>query len=165
MNIAYPADDSTAGSDGNPLRMTGDQITLTFWRPQRAGLGTEPAFMDMGHLRYGIPISVGNREVGCGAQRFSGLSSTLSTPPGLGAATSSTSSSRCRTRRTTRAPNAANTLKLTFDIGGCLRAAGIDPTGQQVRLPVEAVTESRPGGTDRTAQTLAVCLPGCIPAQ
>ena len=80
MNIAYPATDSTAGSDGNPLRMTGDRITLTFWRPQRAGLGSEPAYVDMGHLRYGIPVAVGNRELGCGASSFSGLSPTLSPP-------------------------------------------------------------------------------------
>ena len=26
------------------------------------------------------------------------------------------------------------------------------------------MTESRPGGADRTAQTIAVCLPGCVPA-
>ena len=56
------------------------------------------------------------------------------------------------------------TLKLTFDIGGCMRAYGIDPAGQQIRLPIEAVDESRPGGTDRTAQTIAVCLPGCTPS-
>ena len=72
VNIAYPATDSTAGSDGNPLRMTGDSITLRFWRPQRAGLGSEPAYVDMGHLRYGIPISVGSRQLDCGADRFSG---------------------------------------------------------------------------------------------
>lgn len=163
VNIAYPATDSTAGSDGNPLRMTGDSITLRFWRPQRAGLGSEPDFVDMGHLRYGIPVSVGNREVGCGASSFTGLSPTLSPAP----ASASNPYNRLfplQDSAADAAPNAGNLLKVTFDLGGCLRANGVDPTGQQVRLPLQAVTESRPGGTDRTAQTIAVCLPGCTPA-
>jgi hypothetical protein len=163
VNITYPATDSTAGSDGNPLRMTGDRMTLRFWRPQRAGIGSEPDFVDMGHLRYGIPVSVGNREIGCGASSFSGLSPTLSAAPG----SASNPYNRLfplQDSAADAAPNAGNLLKVTFDIGGCLRANGIDPTGQQIRLPLQAVTESRPGGTDRTAQTIAVCLPGCVPA-
>jgi hypothetical protein len=163
VNIAYPATDSTAGSDGNPLRMSGDRLTLTFWRPQRAGLGSEPDFVDMGHLRYGIPIAVGNRELGCGASRFAGLSPTLSPAPGA-SGDPYNQLFPLQDSSDDAAPNAANTLKLTLDIGGCLRANGIDPTGRQVRLPIEAVDESRPGGTDRTAQTLAVCLPGCTPS-
>jgi hypothetical protein len=162
VNVTYPANDSTVGSDGNPLRMSGDKITLTFWRPQRAGFGSEPDFVDMGHLRYGIPVAVGNRELGCGASRFSGLSPTLAPAPG---ASDDIYNQLFPLQDSAgdAAPNPANTLKLTFDIGGCMRANGIDPTGQQVRLPIEAVDESRRGGTDRTAQTLAVCLPGCTP--
>jgi hypothetical protein len=163
VNIAYPATDSTAGSDGNPLRMTGDSITLRFWRPQRAGLGSEPDYVDMGHLRYGIPVAVGNRELGCGASRFSGLSPTLSPARGS-AANPYNLLFPLQDSAADAAPNAGNLLKVTFDLGGCLRANGIDPAGQQIRLPLEAVTESRPGGTDRTAQTIAVCLPGCTPA-
>ncbi|MDP9344809.1 MAG: hypothetical protein M3P44_03655 [Actinomycetota bacterium] len=162
VNIPYPATDSTAGSDANPLQMSGDQITLTFWRPQRAGIGAEPDFVDMGHLRYGIPVAVGNRELGCGASRFWGLSPRLAPAPG---ASDDIYNQLFPLQDSAgdAAPDASNTLKLTFDIGGCMRANGIDPTGQQIRLPIEAVDESRPGGTDRTAQTLAVCLPGCTP--
>jgi CARDB len=156
VNIAYPATDSTAGSDGNPLRMTGDSITLRFWRPQRAGLGSEPDYMDMGHLHYGVPISVGSRQLDCGANRFSGLSPTLSA--------TADRFFPLRDSAADAAPNAGNLLKVTLDLGGCLRADGIDPSGQQIRLPLQAVTESRPGGSDRTAQTLAVCLSGCVPA-
>jgi hypothetical protein len=163
VNVSYPANDSTVGSDGNPLRMSGDKITLTFWRPQRAGLGSEPGFVDMGHLRYGIPVAVGNRELGCGASSFSGLSPTLVPAPGASDGTYN-QLFPLQDSAGDAAPNPANTLKLTFDIGGCMRANGVDPAGQQVRLPIEAVDESRPGGTDRTAQTLAVCLPGCTPA-
>jgi hypothetical protein len=159
VSIAYPATNSTAGSDANPLRMSGDKITLTYWRPQRAGLGSEAAFVDMGHLRYGIPITVGNRELGCGASSFSGLSATLAPAPGASDGIYN-QLFPLQDSADDAAPNPANTLKLTFDIGGCMRANGIDPTGQQVRLPLEAVDESRPGGTDRTAQTIAVCLPG-----
>jgi hypothetical protein len=143
--------------------MTGDRITLRFWRPQRAGLGSEPDFVDMGHLRYGIPVSVGNRELGCGASSFSGLSPTLSPAPGS-ASNPYNKLFPLQDSAADAAPNAGNLLKVTFDLGGCLRANGIDPAGQQIRLPLQAVTESRPGGTDRTAQTIAVCLPGCTPA-
>jgi hypothetical protein len=163
VNIAYPASNSTLGSDGNPLQMTGDKITMTFWRPQRAGIGSEPDFVDMGHLRYGIPVAFDNRELGCGASRFSGLSPTL--VPARGASDGIYNQLfPLQDSADDRAPDAANTLKLTFDIGGCMRANGIDPSGQQIRLPIEAVDESRPGGTDRTAQTIAVCLPGCTPS-
>ena len=135
---------------------------MSFWRPQRAGIGSEPDFVDMGHLRYGIPVAVGNRELGCGANSFSGLSPTLSTPRGGGSGPY-TQLFPLQDSAADATPDANNLLRLTFDIGGCLRANGIDPTGQQVRLPLEAVTESRPGGTDRAAQTIAVCLPGCAP--
>jgi hypothetical protein len=143
--------------------MSGDKITLTYWRPQRAGLGSEPDFVDMGHLRYGIPVSLGNRELGCGASRFSGLSATLAPAPGSNDGIYN-QLFPLQDSADDAAPNPANTLKLTFDIGGCMRQNGIEPSGQQIRLPLEAVDESRPGGTDRTAQTIAVCLPGCTPS-
>jgi hypothetical protein len=82
VNIAYPATNSTLGSDGNPLQMTGDKITMTFWRPQRTGIGSEPDFVDVEHLRYGIPVASDNRELGCGASRYTGLSPTLVPAPG-----------------------------------------------------------------------------------
>ena len=116
----------------------------------------------MGHLRYGIPVSVGNRELGCGASSFSGLSPTLSAVRASGS-NPYNQLFPLQDSAADATPSVGNKLKVTFDIGGCLRANGIDPTGQQVRLPLEAVTESRPGGTDRTAQTIAVCLPGCTP--
>jgi hypothetical protein len=163
VNIAYRATNSAPGSDSNPLRLTGDTITMAFWRPQRAGIGSEPDFVDMGHLRYGIPVSFGNRELGCGASRFTGLSRTLAPAPGASGDIYN-QLFPLRDSADDRAPDAANTLKLTFDIGGCMRANGIDPAGRQIRLPIEAVDESRPGGTDRTAQTIAVCLSGCTPS-
>jgi hypothetical protein len=162
VNISYPADNSTPGSDGNPLMMTGDQITMTFWRPQRAGMGSEPAFMDMGHLRYGVPIALDGREVQCGASRYSGLSPTLA-PAGGSSDSIYNNLFPLQDAADDAAPSSANVLRFTLDVGGCLRANGIDPTGKQIRLPLEAVDESRPGGTDRTAQTIAVCLPGCTP--
>jgi hypothetical protein len=151
---------ATPGSDQNPLMLSGDKLTMTFWRPQRAGLGGEPDFVDMGHLRYGIPLNANGRELGC-ADRYTGLSSTLSTAPG----TSDSIYNQLfplQDNADDAAPNAGNTLKFTFDLGGCLHANGVD-TSQPIRLPLQAVDESRPGGTDRTGQTIAVCLPGCTP--
>lgn len=159
--VSYPIANSAPGSDQNPIVMSGDKIALSFWRPQRAGLGSEPQFMDMGHLRYGIAMSGGNHELRCGTGAYSNLSPSLAAAPGVqdevynalfplvdGADDA--------------APNRANLLHFTFDLGGCLRANGVDTT-QMVRMPLEAVDESRPGGTDRTALTISVCLPGCTP--
>lgn len=160
VRIAYPANDSSPGSDQNPLMVSGDRITMTFWRPQRAGLGSEPAFMDMGRLRYGVPIAAGGREIQCGASYYSGLSATLSAAGGTGIFNALFP---LQDSAADAAPDAANVLRFTFDVGGCLRANGVDPGTQAVRLPLEAVDESRPGGTDRTAQTISVCLPGCTP--
>jgi len=64
--------------------------------------------------------------------------------------------------RASVAPNRSNLLHFTFDVGGCLRANGVD-TSQMIRMPLQAVDESRPGGTDRTALTISICLPGCTP--
>ena len=160
--ISYPATGSTPGSDQNPLMMSGDRIKLTFWRPQRAGLGREANYVDMGHLRYGIPLQVGGRELGCGAGRYSGLSSTLAAVPGSGDGAYD-QLFPLQDSADDAAPSAANTMKVTFDLGGCLRANGIDPAGQTIRLPLQAVDELRPGGTDRTALTITVCMPGCTP--
>ncbi|MFL5844236.1 MAG: CARDB domain-containing protein [Solirubrobacteraceae bacterium] len=162
--ITYPASDSSTGSDQNPLQMSGDKITLTFWRPQRAGFDGEADFVDMGHLRYGVPLSLNGRELGCGATRYSGLSSTLR-PAAGGEDGIYNQLFPLQDAANDATPSASNTLKLTFDLGGCLRANGIDPAGQTLRLPLQAVDESRPGGTDRTGLTIAVCLPGCTPPQ
>jgi hypothetical protein len=162
VSISYPAAGNAPGSDQNPLTVSGDKITMTFWRPQRAGMGSEPAFMDMGHLRYGVPIAAGNREIQCGAGYYSGLSPTLAPGPGAGDGIYN-NLFPLQDAADDAAPDPARVLKFTFDVGGCLRANGVDPGTQPVRLPLEAVDESRPGGTDRTAQTIAVCLPGCTP--
>ena len=56
------------------------------------------------------------------------------------------------------APDAANTLKVTFDIGGCMRANGIDPTGQQIRLPLRPSPSRAPAApTARPRRSPSAC--------
>lgn len=162
VSVGYPAGGSAPGTDQNPIVMTGDTIRMTFWRPQRGGIGDEPAFVDMGGLGYGTPMTTqnGTQEFGCPAATYSGLSGTLRAGSGTDVFT------RLFPLRDTAAdaaPDAANVLRFTLDLGACLRAAGEPATGRIVRLPLQAVTSSRRGGTDRAAQTLAICLPGCTP--
>jgi hypothetical protein len=59
------------------------------------------------------------------------------------------------------APDPSRKLSFTLDLGGCLRSHGIDPAGKLLNLPLTAVGEARPGGMDRAAQSIWVCLPGC----
>src|SRR5439155_26355558 len=56
-------------------------------------------------------------------------------------------------------PDGSRSLSFTLDLGGCLRAAGVDPAGLTLVLDVTATGESRPGGVDRTAQFLHVTMP------
>src|SRR5205823_2205408 len=68
--VTYPVAGGAAGTDANPIQLTSDTVSLAFWRPQRAGIrGAESeAFIDVGHLHYGVVPSVGGdtgRELGC----------------------------------------------------------------------------------------------------
>jgi hypothetical protein len=144
--------------------MSSGKITLTFWRPQRAALpGEAGSFYDIGHLHYGVPMQGGNRELGCGAQFYSNLSSTL--------AVSQSSQDQfynglfpLHDTADDSPSNPANQLSFTVDLAGCMTANGVPTTGQ-VQLPISAVDEARQGGTDRSVQTISVCPPGCNPSQ
>lgn len=160
--VTYPAGQDAPGTFSNPIRLTGDQVALRLWRPQRAGIGGETGFVDMGRLHYGIPLVTadGSREIGCGASAYSGLSPTLE--PATAAADNIYSGLFPLTD--TAADGVADELAMTFDVGGCLRANGVVPAEGRVALPITAVTESRRGGTDRSTQIVYVCLPGCSAA-
>lgn len=162
VSLTYPATQSSIGTRSNPLMMNGDKITLAIWRPQRAPIGDETGYRDMGHLRWGIPLNAGNRELGCGSERYSALSPTLA-PADAASDGIYNQLFPLQDSADDAVPAAGNLLRFTFDLGGCLRANGIDPAGQLLEIPIQAVGESRPGGTDRTTQTVAVCLPGCTP--
>lgn len=167
-SLAYPIAPGSVGCcgagegspGGNPVPMSSDRLTLTFWRPQRAAIpGAETgSFRDMGHLRYGVvPGGEGIAGEPSCAGHYSGLSPTLSAEspseqgPNLFPLLDSADD---------EAPDPARTLSFTVDVGACLRAAGVPSTGRTVKLTLTAASAARPGGQDRAAQSIAVRLPG-----
>lgn len=162
--ISYPVAQGAPGTNGNPIRMNAGKLTLSFWRPQRAALpGEGGSFVDIGHLHYGIPISTPSGETGCGAQYYSGLSPTLQIDQ-------SSQDSFYNTifplqDGAADAPaNQGNQVTFTIDLAGCMAARGAS-TSAPINIQVSAVDAVRLGGTDRSVQTLSVCLPGCDPTQ
>lgn len=160
--VSYPVAPGAPGTGGNPIQLDSGSMTLTFWRPQRAGIAgaDRTSYVDMGHLRYGVmPSPAGvqvNSEVGC-AGHYSAVS------PELAPAQSNDSFADSfwpyRDSGDDAAPNAARTLSFRVDLAGCLTAAGVNPMGLQVNLSLTATSEPRAGGADRASQSLAVQLP------
>jgi hypothetical protein len=165
--ISYPVASDGPGTNSHPIAMTSEQVTLTVYRPQRSAIpGAEPGeWTDMGHLHWGIPLNANNQEVAC-AGYYSGLSSTLTEVPG-GSQDFALRLFPLEDSAEDGAPDGSRSLSFTLDLGGCLRAAGVDPAGMTVVLNVTATGESRPGGVDRTAQFLHVTMPssGAVAAQ
>lgn len=161
--VSYPVAPGTPGSSqSEPIAMESGQLTLSFWRPQRAGIaGAESGpYMDMGRLSYGVIPSIpgASEEIGCQGH-YSNLSPTLED-----AAPSSDETADAlwplEDRARDAAPDAANQLSFTLDLAGCLSAHGVEPAGQTLDVSLTAATESRPGGSDRAALQLSVRLPG-----
>ncbi len=160
QTVTYPVASGAPGTGGNPIAMTSESLTLTLYRPQRPGIaGAESAaYVDVGHLHYGIPLDVNNQEVAC-AGDYSGLSPTLTAADGSGG-DFALQLFPLTDAADDAAPDPARTISFTIDLGSCLRRAGADPTGLTISLGITATGESRPGGVDRTAQMLNVRLPG-----
>jgi hypothetical protein len=158
--ITYPVAPGAPGTGGNPIALGTERLTLTFHRPQRPAIaGAESgAYVDMGHLHYGIPLQANNQEIAC-AGDYSALSPTL-TDATTGSPDFALQLFPLTDSADDAAPSADNTLSFTLDLGSCLRRAGVDPAGQTLRLNLTATGESRPGGVDRAAQTITVQLPG-----
>src|SRR5262249_38261089 len=59
QTITYPVAQGALGTYANPIVMSREQLALTFLRPQRPAIaGAESgAYVDMGHLHYGIPLN------------------------------------------------------------------------------------------------------------
>src|SRR5207247_9822524 len=112
---------------------------------------------DMGHLHWGIPLNVNNHEVAC-AGYYSGFSSTLTAVSG-GSPDFALQLFPLQDAADDGPPDGSRSLSFTLDLGGCLRAAGVDPAGLTVVLNGTATGESRPGGGDRAARFLPVTLP------
>src|SRR5439155_16366742 len=136
--------------------MASEQIALTIYRPQRAAIpGAEPGdWTDMGHLHWGIPLNANNHEIAC-AGHYSNLSSTL-TAVSAGSEDFALQLFPLEDSADDGLPDGSRTLSFTIDLGGCLRAAGVAPSGLTLVLNVTATGESRPGGVDRTAQFVYV---------
>jgi hypothetical protein len=162
--VSYPVPNGAPGTMGNPIRMNSNTLTLSLWRPQRAALpGEAGSFFDIGHLHYGIPISTQSGETGCGAQFYSGLSPTLQADQSSQDAFYNTLFPLLDTAGDAPASQSAQ-MRFTIDLGGCMAAHGAS-TSAPINIQMSAVDAVRQGGTDRSVQTLSVCLPGCDPTQ
>jgi hypothetical protein len=162
QTVSYPVAPGAPGTRDNPIRMSSGKLTLNFWRPQRAALpGEAGSFFDIGHLHYGIPISTPSGQTGCGAQYYSGLSPTLQ----IDQASQDSFYNALFPLQDVAADapaNQGNEVALTLDLAGCMAAQGAS-TSAPINTQVSAVDAVRQGGTDRSVQTLSVCLPGCDP--
>jgi hypothetical protein len=162
--VAYPAAGAPGDGRGNPIALGSDQLTLTFWRPQRPAIpGAETGgYRDIGGLNYGV-VARGegvSREASC-AGLYTGLSPTLSEQPSRGVFSDDGATLfPLRDGAPDAAPSAGSTLSFTVDLGACLRRAGGGQPGSVVELTLTAAGAQRQGGQDRAAQTIAVKLPG-----
>lgn len=158
QTVTYPAASNAPGTNANPFTMGSDQITLTFVRPQRLTIGAETGdYVDMGGLRYGMPMDIGNREVGCAAD-YSNPSATFSTTqPSAG--NNYNEFFPLTDNAGDSSPDTAGTLSFTFNLGDCLRQNGVDPEGKTFPVALTAVDQYRLGGVDRAGQTFAVKFP------
>lgn len=158
QTVTYPAGSNAPGTNANPFTMASDQITLTFFRPQRLAIGAEAGdYVDMGGLRYGMPMDIGNREVGCAAD-YSNPSGTFSTTQ-PSANNNYNEFFPLTDNAADSSPDAASTLSFKFNLGDCLRQNGVDPAGKTFPVALTAVDQYRRGGVDRAGQTFAVKFP------
>jgi hypothetical protein len=162
--VSYPVANGAPGTAGNPIRMNSGKLTLSLWRPQRAALpGEAGSFFDIGHLHYGIPISTQSGETGCGPQFYSGLSPTLQANQSSQDTFFNALFPLLDTAADAPASQSSQ-MGFTIDLGGCMAAHGA-LTSAPINIQLSAVDAVRQGGTDRSVQTLSVCLPGCNPTQ
>ena len=160
VTVQYPVAWGGPGTQENPFPATTGsnghvEVTLTFWRPQRAGIPPETApWIDMGGLSYGIGIGDG---LECPQSSFSNPSPSLAEADaalGFGA--------RFTDQAGDRPADAANTLGLTVDLTKCLAAHGRTfKPGDTLEIGLEAkacgsgrciVGES--SGPDQASQTV-----------
>ncbi len=138
--VAYPA---TVGTPGNPITVpaTGPvSLTMTYWRPQRAGIPAtgEAAWMDIGRLNYSADVpngpsaSPGSPTSGPGRCAMSAYSTS---DPSLSAAGDGLQDSEAD-----RAANPANTLTFTIDLTACLGTTAWN-SGETLQVDIQARSE------------------------
>ncbi len=181
QTVSYPIAAGTTGTQGNPVQMASNSITLTFWRPQRPALpGESGSFFDIGLLLYGVepvekqdpggapgpppageppapgpPAAPGPGALAGGVHGCKAqYYSNLS--PTLKTGGDEAASTPLEDTANDAPPNAANTLSFTLDLGGCLSSQGVATAGQTFDLDLQARGERG----DNAAQKLTVKMPG-----
>lgn len=135
--VAYPA---TVGTMANPIPVPAAgpvSVTMTYWRPQRAGIPAtgEAAWMDIGRLNYSADVpngpsaSPGAPTPGPGRCAMSAYSTS---DPDLSAV-----GDGLQDAQGDRAANPANTLTFTIDLTACLGATAW-ASGQSLQVDIQA---------------------------
>jgi hypothetical protein len=148
----------TSSSDPIVLPPSG-QLTMTFWRPQRAAIRTdETGYLDWGTLNYGV--GVGDVQATC-AGLYTNVSSELvadTTPFGAGDSiffNQGANGTPYRDPLGDRAASVGNTLTFTVDLKTCATRAGGTGTGTAM-VSLEARGESVTGGQTTARQSFYV---------
>jgi hypothetical protein len=157
VNGSAPASDGVVGPDAN------NRLSLTFLRPQRLSLPSEPQpFMDQGGLHYGIIIGVENSEFGCNPNRYTNLS-------GLSAGAAGASSDKnlwplTDTSAVDQAVSATSTRSFTVDLLNCFADLKLT-LGHKVTvtnnsyITLTAAGEFLTGGANRSTLMLRLTIP------
>ena len=162
-NSVSPTSGSVPGAaPGDPIVLPpSGQLTMTFWRPQRAAIRSdESGYLDWGNLNYGV--TVGDVQATC-AGLFTNVSSELvedTTPFGEGDSiffNRGANGSPYRDSRGDRAAAVGNTLTLTLDVKTCATRAGGSGTGT-TQVSLEARGENVTGGQTTARQSFYVQL-------
>lgn len=151
--IAYP-DTSGFGEMNNPIKAAaganGDVVvSFTVFRPQRPGIpgAGEPAFMDLGNLKYAIG-DTGSKPASCPASAYSDLSPTLSLVANpLGSTLVDSASDQ--------PASPTNTISFTVDLTQCYIASGPAsfPVGQSATFTLTSTSQS---SNDHASQLFTV---------
>jgi hypothetical protein len=165
VTVDYSSVSPTSGSiPGNspsdPIVLpSSGQLTMTFWRPQRAAIRTdETGYLDWGTLNYGV--GVGDVQATC-AGLYTNVSSELvadTTPFGEGDSiffNQGANGTPYRDSLGDRAASVGNTLTFTVDLKTCATRAGGTGTGTAM-VSLEARGESVTGGQTTARQSFYV---------
>ncbi len=147
----------------NPIVLGSDGILrLTFWRPQRQGLGGADGtdYVDVGHLRYGI-VLLGVVGGGGGGPGEAACGGTYSLPSDTLVDTGAHGQNDfwpLNDSAEDSAPSPASTLAFSIDLKTCVTQAGYS-TGQTFMLSLQAAGPDLGHGSNRSGQDFTVSIP------
>ncbi|MHB8060269.1 MAG: hypothetical protein ACYDHO_05500, partial [Gaiellaceae bacterium] len=158
-SIDYSAGASAYGTRDNPMPVSvgpdgNVKVQLTWWRPQRSGIAGagEPAFMDIGGLRYEfgiqpqgdlIPPRINNDSGACSAASYSENDPNLEIVPQR--QSSGIMSGGLTDGSADQAANSANTLSVTLNLTKCIvdkRGPATIPVGTDIHMDISANTQN-----------------------